>query len=226
MRILLAEDNPELSSWLARLLRRDNYVIDCVLDGEAADEALAMQEYALVILDLSLPRMGGLEVLKHLRQRGRATPVLILTASDSVASRVAGLDAGADDYLAKPFDINELEARIRALLRRGQPAKSLLIEFGPLSFDSNARAFTLNGTALALTPREHAVLEVLMTRAGRVVSKEKLFDEVFSLADDANPDAIEIYIHRLRKKLASDQTGQVAITTLRGLGYLLEAQAE
>lgn len=182
MRILLAEDNPELSSWLARLLRRDNYVIDCVLDGEAADEALAMQDYALVILDLSLPRMGGLDVLKHLRQRGRSTPVLILTASDSIASRVAGLDAGADDYLAKPFDINELEARIRALLRRGQSATTVLMEFGPLAFDSNGRAFTLNGAQLALTPREHAVLETLLRASGRTTQKSRLAENVFGFA--------------------------------------------
>ena len=218
MRILLAEDNPELSSWLARLLRRDNYVIDCVRDGEAADEALALHDYALVILDLSLPRMTGLEVLKNLRARKNATPVLILTASDSVASRVAGLDAGADDYLAKPFDINELEARIRALLRRGQPAKSLLIEFGPLAFDSNARAFTLNGTALALTPREHAVLETLLRAAGRTTQKSKLAEDVFGFDDEANPNAVEVYVHRVRKKL---EGGGVGIATLRGLGYVL-----
>ena len=218
MRILLAEDNSELSAWLARLLRRDNYVIDCVGDGEAADEALALQDYALVILDLTLPRMGGLEVLKNLRARKNATPVIILTASDSIASRVAGLDAGADDYLAKPFDINELEARIRALLRRGTAGKATLIEFGPLVFDSNARAFTLNGAALALTPREHAVLETLLRGAGRTTQKSKLAQNVFGFDDEANPNAVEVYVHRVRKKL---EGGGVGIATLRGLGYVL-----
>lgn len=218
MRILLAEDNVELSGWLARLLRRDNYVIDCVLDGEAAEEALAVQEYALVILDLSLPRMNGLEVLKNFRKRGRATPVIILTASDSVASRVAGLDAGADDYLAKPFDIHELEARIRALLRRGHPQKKPLIEFGPLVFDSNARSFTLNGGMLALTPREHSVLETLLRGGSRTTQKSKLAENVFGFEDEANPNAVEVYVHRVRKKI---EGGGVGIATLRGLGYVL-----
>ena len=218
MRILLAEDNRELSDWLARLLRRDNYVIDCVLDGECADEALAMRDYALVILDLSLPRKSGLEVLKTLRRRGRATPVLILTASDSVAARVAGLDGGADDYLAKPFDIHELEARIRALLRRGNADKNTLIEFGPLEFDSNARSFALNGKVLALTPREHAVLETLLRAGARTTQKRKLAEDVFGFDDEANPNAVEVYVHRVRKKI---EGGGVGIATLRGLGYVL-----
>ena len=218
MRILLAEDNQELSDWLARLLRRDNYVIDCVLDGEAADEALALHDYALVILDLSLPRMSGLDVLKNLRKRGKSTPVLILTASDSIASRVAGLDGGADDYLAKPFDIHELEARIRALLRRAIPDKNTLIEFGALVFDTNARAFRLQGNALALTPREHAVLETLLRSAGRTTQKHKLAENVFGFDDEANPNAVEVYVHRVRKKI---EGGGIGIATLRGLGYVL-----
>src|SRR5450631_1699461 len=166
MRILLAEDNRELSDWLARLLRRDRYVIDCVHDGEQADEALATQDYALAILDLGLPRLNGLEVLKRLRKRGAATPVIILTAQDSLASRVAGLDGGADDYLAKPFELSELEARIRAQLRRGSGAKTQWQEFGPLAFDSTVRSFTLAGAPLTLTPREHAVLERLIRDVG------------------------------------------------------------
>lgn len=219
MRILLAEDNRDLSDWLARLLRRDNYVIDCVHDGESADEALATQDYGLAILDLSLPGMGGLQVLKNFRKRGGATPVIILTASDSVASRVAGLDGGADDYLAKPFDIAELEARIRAQLRRGGGgAKNPLIEFGPLVFDSNSRAFALGGAALSLTPREHAVLETLLRGAGRTTQKSKLAETVFGFDDEANPNAVEVYVHRVRKKL---EGGGVAIATLRGLGYVL-----
>ena len=218
MRILLAEDNRELSGWLARLLRRDNYVIDCVHDGEAADEALATQAYALVILDLSLPGIGGLQVLRNFRRRGGATPVIILTASDSVASRVAGLDGGADDYLAKPFDIAELEARIRAQLRRGVAGKSATVEFGPLSFDGTARAFALDGAPLALTPREHAVLEALLRGAGRTTQKSALAQSVFGFDDEANPNAVEVYVHRVRKKLEGSGVG---IATLRGLGYVL-----
>jgi len=218
MRILLAEDNRDLSDWLARLLRRDRYVIDCVHDGEAADEALATQDYALAILDLGLPGLNGLEVLKRLRRRGGATPVIILTAQDSLASRVAGLDGGADDYLVKPFEISELEARIRAQLRRTSGAKAPMLEFGPLVFDSNDRSFALAGAPLALTPREHAVLERLMRDAGRTTRKSALAESVFGMDDEANPNAVEIYVHRVRKKL---EGGGVGIATLRGLGYML-----
>jgi two-component system, OmpR family, response regulator TctD len=218
MRILLAEDNRELSDWLARLLRRDRYVIDCVHDGEQADEALATQDYALAILDLGLPRLNGLEVLKRLRRRGMATPVIILTAQDSVASRVAGLDCGADDYLVKPFELSELEARIRAQLRRGSGAKTQSLEFGPLAFDSTARSFTLAGAPLSLTPREHAVLERLIRDVGRTTRKGSLAESVFGMDDEANPNAVEIYVHRVRKKL---EGGGVGIATLRGLGYML-----
>ncbi|MEB0012119.1 response regulator [Glaciimonas sp. Gout2] len=226
MRILLIEDHVELSRWLSKALRDAHWTIECAMNGADADSLLHTQQYALVILDLTLPKMDGLEVLKRLRARGSKVPVLILTARGDVQDRVQGLNLGADDYLAKPFELAELEARVKALVRRAQGNEGLIYSCGALQFDTVSRMFTYGESPLALTPREHAVLEVLMTRAGRVVSKEKLFDEVFSLADDANPDAIEIYIHRLRKKLASDQTGQVAITTLRGLGYLLEAQAE
>lgn len=218
MRILLAEDNRDLSDALARLLRRDHYVIDCVHDGEAADEALATQAYALAILDLSLPLMDGLDVLRNYRRRGGATPVIILTARDSVASRVAGLDGGADDYLAKPFDIAELEARIRAQLRRGAGGRPTQIEFGPLAFDSNARGFALNGQPLALTPREHAVLETLIRAQGRTTPKGALAQSVFGFDDEANPNAVEVYVHRVRKKL---EGGGVGVATLRGLGYVL-----
>jgi len=226
MRILLIEDHVELSRWLAKALQDAHWTVECALNGADADTLLHTQQYALAILDLTLPKMDGLEVLKRLRARGSKMPVLILTARGGLQDRVQGLNLGADDYLAKPFELVELEARVKALLRRTQGNEELIYSCGALRFDTVSRMFTCGETAFALTPREHAVLEVLITRAGRVVSKEKLFDEVFSLADDANPDAIEIYIHRLRKKLASAQSGPVAITTLRGLGYLLEAQAE
>jgi two-component system response regulator TctD len=220
MRILLVEDNRQLADWLAKSLRRDNHVVDCVHDGEDADHALRLQDYALVILDLSLPGLGGIEVLRRLRRRGSLVPVIILTAEGSLEGRVAGLDAGADDYLAKPFELSELEARIRAQLRRAADRKDPLVQCGALAFDSNLRQFTLDDRPLALTPREHAVLEVLVMRAGTTVSKAVLGDSIFGFDDEANPDAVEIYIHRIRKKLAGSAVG---IVTLRGLGYVLKA---
>jgi len=223
MRILLVEDHAELSRWIAKALNDARLTVECAMSGADADALLHTQEYALVILDLTLPRMDGLEVLKRLRARGSKTPVLVLTARSGLNDRVQGLNLGADDYLPKPFELAELEARVKALLRRTQGHEALTLGCGALSFDTVSRMFSYRGAPLALTPREHAVLEVLITRAGRAVSKEKLFDAVFSLDAAANLDAIEIYIHRLRKKLERAEGERVAITTLRGLGYLLEA---
>lgn len=226
MRILLVEDHAELARWLTKALQDARLTVECATNGADADSLLHTQEYALVILDLTLPKMDGLEVLKRLRARGSKTPVLVLTARGGLNDRVQGLNMGADDYLPKPFELAELEARVKALLRRSQGNEAVTLTCGALSFDTVSRMFTYGGEPLALTPREHAVLEVLMNRAGRVVSKEKLFDDVFSLEDDANRDAIEIYVHRLRKKLERAEPGRVAITTLRGLGYLLEEKAQ
>ncbi|KQV85187.1 two-component system response regulator [Massilia sp. Root351] len=225
MRILLVEDHIELQHWLAKALRDSHLTVECADNGADADALLHTQEYALVILDLTLPRMDGLEVLKRLRARGGPrgkTPVLILTARGGLEERVQGLNLGADDYLAKPFELAELEARVKALLRRSVGNEALVHSCGALSFDTITRMFSYHGAALALTPREHAVLEALISRSGRAVSKEKLFDEVFALADDANLDAIDLYIHRVRKKLESSLPGAAAITTLRGIGYLLQ----
>ncbi|KQW97083.1 two-component system response regulator [Massilia sp. Root418] len=225
MRILLVEDHTELQHWLAKALRDSHLTVECADNGADADALLHTQEYALVILDLTLPRMDGLEVLKRLRARGGPrgkTPVLILTARGGLEERVQGLNLGADDYLAKPFELAELEARVKALLRRSVGNEALVHSCGALSFDTITRMFSYHGANLALTPREHAVLEALISRSGRAVSKEKLFDEVFALADDANLDAIDLYIHRVRKKLESSQPGAAAITTLRGIGYLLQ----
>ncbi|NEX63583.1 response regulator [Noviherbaspirillum galbum] len=222
MRILLVEDHAELSRLVAKALQDARLTVECAMDGADADALLHTQEYALVILDLSLPRMDGLDVLRRMRARGSKTPVLVLTARGGLNDRVQGLNLGADDYLAKPFELAELEARVKALLRRTQGNENLVLSCGALSFDTVSRMFTYGGEPLALTPREHSVLEALINRAGRAVSKEKLFDEVFALEDDANRDAIEIYVHRLRKKLERLESGRVAITTLRGLGYLLE----
>ena len=226
MRILLVEDHAELSLWISKALTEARLSVECAMNGADADALLHTQDYALVILDLTLPQMDGLEVLKRLRARGGArskTPVLILTARGGLSDRVQGLNLGADDYLAKPFELVELEARVKALLRRAQGNDAVVLSCAGLSFDTVSRMFTYGAAPLALTPREHAVLEVLLNRCGRVTSKEKLFDDVFALEDDANPEAIEIYIHRLRKKLERLDSGRVAITTLRGLGYLLEA---
>lgn len=219
MRLLLVEDNKELADWLAKILRRDNFVIDVFHDGEAADHALAVTTYDLVILDLSLPKMDGMQLLRRIRRRQDAVPVIILTANASLDGRVAGLDEGADDYLAKPFDIAELEARIRVQLRRSARRPDPVISCGALAFDTNTRLFQLAGAPLALTPREHAVLEILLLKAGQTVSKTQLSQSIFSLDDLADPSAIEIYVHRVRKKL---EGSNVKITTLRGLGYLLQ----
>lgn len=221
MRILLVEDNLQLAEWLARALRQSQFAVDCMHDGVEADHVLMTQQYAAVILDLALPRMNGMEVLRRLRGRGQKMPVLILTAQGAVQDRVQGLDLGADDYLPKPFELSELEARLRALIRRAHGRENPVVQCGSLSYNSNTRLFTVGDKPLALTPREHAVLEVLTLDVGKTVSKEKLSEQVFALDQDASADAIEIYVHRLRKKL--DGT-DVAIVTLRGLGYMLEAR--
>lgn len=218
MRILLVEDNRELADWLGKLLRRDHFAVDWVADGEDADHALAVNDYALVILDLSLPKLNGIEVLRRLRRRGGTCPVIILTANDSLDGRVAGLDEGADDYLAKPFEVAELEARIRVQLRRANNRAAPEVTCGGLTLDTRSRAFRLNGEAMALTPREYAVLEFLTLKAGETVGKAQIFDAVFGFDEDAQPSAIEIYVHRLRKKL---EGGGVQIRTQRGQGYAL-----
>jgi two-component system response regulator TctD len=228
MRILLVEDNVELSHWIAKALRDAKLTVELAANGADADAMLHTQDYALVILDLTLPKMDGLEVLRRLRARGGArarTPVMILTARGGLEEKVQGLNLGADDYLAKPFELAELEARIKALLRRSQGSEAIVHQCAGLSFDTVSRLFSYGGAPLALTPREYAVLEALITRPGRAVSKEKLFDEVFALEDDANIDAIELYIHRVRKKLDKLAENGAAIATLRGIGYILQPRA-
>jgi two-component system response regulator TctD len=222
MRILLVEDHLELSRWIGKALQDARLAVEFAVDGEEADTLLRTQEYALVILDLTLPRLDGLEVLKRLRARGARTPVLILTARGGLNDRVQGLNLGADDYLAKPFELAELEARVKALLRRSQGKDALTLSCGELRFDTVSRQFSYGGAPLPLTPREYAVLETLITRAGQVVPREKLFAEVFRLDDDAGIEAIDVYIHRVRKKLDALAAGRVSITTLRGLGYVLQ----
>jgi two-component system, OmpR family, response regulator TctD len=221
MRILLVEDDIDLARWLTKALRDERFTVECVNDGAAAEALLKTEDYALMILDLTLPKLDGLQVLKGLRSRGSRTPVLVVTARGEIAERVEGLNLGADDYLLKPFALAEMEARVKALLRRSQGEAAPRIACGTLVFDTVSREFTCDRTRLTLTPREHAVLEALIMRAGKLVRKERLFEEVFSLNDNSSPDAIEVYVHRVRRKL---EGSGVVITTLRGLGYVLEAR--
>ena len=222
MRLLIVEDNESLAEWLAKLLRGENYVVDCVYDGEGAVFGTDLQNYDLAIVDLALPKMGGIEVIRHMRAAGLSTPIIILTASDELQSRVRGLNAGADDYLTKPFEIEELEARLRALLRRSGTTLKSELRFGPLSLDQNTRLFAIEGVELHLSPREYAILETLLRRAGTTVSKEALLESAYGFDDDVNLSAVEVHVHRLRKRL---EHSPVSIATLRGLGYLLRLEA-
>ena len=215
MRILIAEDDSLLAEGLARSLRDSGYAVDCVKTGAEADSATAAFEFDLLILDLNLPKMSGLEVLKRLRSRGRELPVLILTAQSGVEDRVRGLDLGADDYLAKPFALEELKARVRALTRRttGTP---MLFRHGGLSYDPIGKVARINGEVVDLSARESTLLEMLVQRAGRWVSKGQLLDHLCEWGEEVSTNAIEVYVHRLRKKL---RTAGVEIVTVRGLGY-------
>ena len=218
MRILLVEDNKPLADWLCRTLRKDQYTVDWLDNGADADAVLRTESYELVILDLALPRLDGQEVLRRLRARRNATPVLMLTADNTVPSPVRGLDEGADDYVSKPFDVDELEARIRVLLRRSAHVVSPRIICGGLIFDTNAREFTLDGRPLALPPRERELLELLVMKKGTAVSKSALAHGLSTIDEAVSADAIEIYVHRIRRKL---EGSEATIVTLRGLGYLL-----
>lgn len=221
MRILLVEDHVQLSQSIAQALKAAGLTVDVLHDGVAADLALASEDYAMAILDVGLPRLDGFEVLARLRDRGRNLPVLMLTARADVKDRVHGLNLGADDYLAKPFELTELEARVKALLRRTLLGGERQQRCGPLVYDLEARRFSVGQAPLVLTSREQAVLQALIARPGRVMSKEQLAAQVFGLDEEASAEAIEIYIHRLRKKLDGQGVG---IVTFRGLGYLLEGR--
>lgn len=222
MRVLIIEDDPVLADGLTRSLRGADYAVDAATDGGEADHVLAAQSYDLVILDLGLPRLDGFEVLRRLRRRGSKMPVLILTARDALDDRVKGLDLGGDDYLTKPFDLPELEARVRALIRRGQSGGGSLLTHGALSLDTAGRRATLSGDPLDLSARELGVLEVLMLRSGRVVNKDQLAEQLYGWDEEVGANAIEVYVHRLRRKL---EPAGVTIRTIRGLGYLLEKPA-
>lgn len=218
MRLLLAEDDRDLAHWLSKALTQLGFVVDCVAEGQAADHLLQNENYTLVVLDIAMPRMDGLTVLQRLRARGQGIPVLLLSAYSEVADRVQGLNAGADDYLAKPFELDELDARLRALLRRSAGQTQSRQQLGQLTYDASGY-FLLYGQPLNLTPREQALLTALMYRRERPVSKRFLFEQVFNLDTSASQESIELYVHRLRKKLTNSD---VRISTLRGLGYILE----
>lgn len=219
MRLLIVEDDPVLADGLRHSLQQSGYAIDHAANGEKADHMLMIQTYDVVILDLGLPKLSGFDVLRRLRQRGSQSSVMILTARDDVDDRVKGLDLGADDYMAKPFKLAELEARVRALIRRGQSANSAQLELGKLVLDTASRRAVIGTEPLELSARELAVLEILMLKAGNVVNKEQIMERLCSWEDDIGENAIEVYVHRLRKKL---KACDIQIRTIRGLGYLLE----
>jgi len=223
MRLLIVEDDAVLADGLSRSLRACGYAVDVVDDGLRADAALTAQGYDLVILDLGLPRLSGLELLQRLRARQVHAPVLVLTADDSVERRVQGLDLGADDYMAKPFAPSELEARVRALARRSPGSSRNVLRHGPLTLDPVGRVASIQDQPLELSARELSLLETLLQRPGRLVSKDQLVDHLCGWGDEVTTNAIEVYVHRLRKKL---EPGGVRIVTVRGLGYCLERSAE
>jgi two-component system OmpR family response regulator len=222
MRLLVVEDDPLLAAGLTQSLRQNGFAVDHAADGTAADHMLLNQAYDLVILDLGLPGLDGLNVLRRLRRRGgrpASSPVLILTARAGLEDRVKGLDLGADDYLTKPFQLPELEARVRAMVRRGKFGASPQLVHGRLRFDTIGRRAQVDDEPLELSARELSILETLLLSAGRVVSKEQLAEQLTGWGEMVGTNAIEVYIHRLRKKV---ETAGIAIRTIRGLGYLLD----
>jgi two-component system OmpR family response regulator len=223
MRILIVEDDDVLGSGLMRILQAEGYAVDLMPRGEQATLAAGRERFDLVILDVGLPGIDGFEVLRRLREDAQRMPVLVLTARDTVDDRVHGLDLGADDYMAKPFAMPELVARVRALIRRSQAQSGPRIVHGPLALDTVARRAFLRGAPLDLAAREWAVLEVLLSRVERIVSKESIIQAVASWGDELSPNAIEVYVSRLRAKL---EPAGVRIRTVRGFGYMLEEYAE
>lgn len=224
LRLLLVEDDRELAAGLGEALAQSNHATDIVHDGDTALAACQSTDYQLIIMDLSLPDGDGIDVVRTLRQRRVTTPVLILTARDDLDERIRGLDAGGDDYLTKPFALGELEARIRALLRRGT-SSSPLLSFGGLSFDPGTKIVTVAGQSMDTTAREMTVLELLLRRPGRVVSKHQMLEALYNWDQNASPANVEVFISRLRRKLA-DADAAVSIRVLRGLGYRLELERD
>lgn len=217
MRLLLVEDDALLGDGICEGLRQAGFAVDWLRDGRAAQLALEDESHALMVLDLGLPRLSGMDLLAWLRGRGSALPVLILTARDTVQDRVQGLDSGADDYLVKPFDLEELAARIRALLRRQAGRAAPLIRHGALTLDPAAHRVTHEGKPVELSPREFTILEILLENAGRVQSRERLEQSLYGWEGEVESNALEVHVHHLRRKLGSN-----LIRTLRGVGYVIE----
>jgi DNA-binding response OmpR family regulator len=217
MRILLVEDDELIGDAVKTSLEQEKYTVDWVKDGNSAVLAMKNETFDLVILDIGLPQRSGLEVLKEVRGLGNVTPMLVLTARDTVSDRVAGLDSGADDYLAKPFDMDELVARIRALLRRSSGRANPILTHGDISLDPAAHQVTRAGDVVELSGREFAILQVLMEYHGKVMSKSRLEEELYGWSSDVESNTVEVYIHHLRKKLGSD-----LIRTIRGVGYMID----
>lgn len=218
MRIMVIEDDPDLGDALVQRLSREGHAVDWEGDGEAADDILQYQEYDVIILDIGLPNMDGFEILRALRKRGSRTPVLMLTARAEIEDRIGALDVGADDYLSKPFDFREFDARCRALLRRSQGLASNLIRVGRLTFDRANKVAQIGDTQLKLPNREFRLLEIFLANLGRLLSKEQISSQLFDFDDEAGPNAIELYVGRLRRKL--DEA--LSIRTVRRLGYIAE----
>lgn len=216
MRLLVIEDDQMIGESLCHGLRQEGFTIDWVRDGKAAELALANDVYALALLDLGLPRKSGLELLKELRQRDNMLPVLIITARDSIADRVSGLNSGADDYLVKPFDLNELIARVRALLRRNAGRAQSLLVCGALSLNPVTHEVTYQGKNITLSAREFALLHTLMEKPGAVLSRAQLEEKLYGWNEEVESNAVEVHIHHLRKKLGTDVIGNV-----RGVGYMI-----
>ena len=218
MRILVVEDDPMIGKTLQQALQQDGYAVDWVTDGRAAQEALATgaDAYAMVLLDLGLPRKSGIELLRELRREGNRVRVLVVTARDAVADRVAGLDAGADDYLTKPFSLDELTARMRALLRRDVVREDNVLRHGTLALDPVTHGVTKDGQPVELSAREFALLAALLERPGAALSKAQLEERIYRWGEEVESNAVEVHVHNLRKKLGSE-----TIRTLRGVGYAL-----
>lgn len=216
MRILIAEDDKSLGAGIEAGLKMVGYAVDWVKDGKDALLALTTQEYAACVLDLNLPHMNGIKILQTLRSRGNNIPVLILTARDTRESKIEGLDAGADDYLTKPFDLSELQARMRALLRRSAGTGAALLIFKELSLDPAARRVTLDGAHITLAAKEYALLYDLMSHQNHIRSRADLEQSLYGWGDEVESNAVEVHIHHLRKKLGGE-----LITTVRGMGYVM-----
>jgi len=214
MRVLLAEDDPMIGASIRQGLRQDGFTVDWAEDGRAAELALAEDVHDALVLDLGLPKRSGLELLGTMRRRGDARPVLILTARDAVADRIAGLDAGADDYMVKPFDLDELSARLRALLRRSSGRSAPMVVHGEVELDPATREVHLRGELVALSPREFALLEALLARPGAILSRAQLEDKLYGWSDAVESNAVEVHIHSLRRKLGAD-----FIRNVRGVGW-------